>query len=123
LIDQYLDEAQSRTKEPLRKATADTRRYILQKFASDTGINRAGEITGAKISQWLIQLKRDGKSKDTLWTYGERVRNFVKYLMPKRETSIRMPPALSRDLWTCSYIEAHIWDPDIKLKVKGLDEP
>ncbi len=83
LIDQYLQEGQGRTKDPLRKVTADTRRYILQKFASDTEINRAGEISGAKISQWLIQLKRDGKSKDTLWTYGERVRNFVKYLMPK----------------------------------------
>jgi integrase len=83
LIDQYLEESQSRTKDALRKVTADTRRYILRKFASDTGINRAGEITGAKISQWLVQLKKDGKSKDTLWTYGERVRNFVKYLMPK----------------------------------------
>jgi integrase len=83
LIDQYLEEAQGRTKDPLRKVTADTRRYILQKFASDTGINRASEITGAKISQWLVQLKRDGKSKDTLWTYGERVRNFVKFLIPR----------------------------------------
>ncbi len=83
LIDQYLEESQSRTKDAMRKVTADTRRYILQKFAADTGISRAGEITGAKISQWLVQLKRDGKSKDTLWTYGERVRNFVKYLMPK----------------------------------------
>lgn len=83
LIDQYLEESQSRTRDALRKVTADTRRYILQKFAADTGISRAGEITGAKITQWLVQLKRDGKSKDTLWTYGERVRNFVKYLMPK----------------------------------------
>lgn len=83
LIDQYLEESQSRTKEPLRKVTADTRRYILQKFATDTGINRAGELTGAKISQWLVQLKRDGKSKDTLWTYGERVRNFIKFLIPR----------------------------------------
>jgi len=83
LIEQYLLESQSRTKEPLRKVTADSRRYILQKFAADTGINRASEITGAKISQWLVQLKRDGKSEDTLWTYGERVRNFVKFLIPR----------------------------------------
>jgi hypothetical protein len=27
--------------------------------------------------------------------------------------------AKRRDRWTCSYIEAHIWDPDIKLKVKS----
>jgi integrase len=83
LIEQYLEESQSRTKDALRKVTADTRRYILQKFVADAEINRAGEITGAKIAQWLVQLKRDGKSRDTLWTYGERVRNFVKYLMPK----------------------------------------
>ena len=24
-----------------------------------------------------------------------------------------------RDMWMCSYMEAHIWDPDIKPKVKG----
>ena len=83
LIDQYLEEGQGRTKDPLRKVTADTRRYILRRFVSDTGINRAGEITGAKINQWLVQLKRDGKSKDTLWTYGERVRNFIKFLIPR----------------------------------------
>lgn len=83
LIDQYLEESQNRTKEPLRKVTADTRRYILQKFATDTGINRAGEITGSKINQWLVQLKQAGKSKDTLWTYGERVRNFVNFLIPR----------------------------------------
>src|ERR1700730_6021177 len=59
LIDQYLEESQSRTKDPLRKVTADTRRYILQKFATDAGIKRASEITGSKISQWLVQLKRD----------------------------------------------------------------
>jgi integrase len=83
LIDRYLEESQSRTKEPLRKVTADTRRYILQKFAAETGISQAGEINGSKIGKWLVQLKREGKSEDTLWTYGERVRNFVKFLMPK----------------------------------------
>jgi integrase len=83
LIEQYLEESQGRTKEPLRKVTADTRRYILKRFVTDTGISRAGEITGSKITQWLLNLKRDGKSKDTLWTYGERVRNFVQYLTPR----------------------------------------
>jgi integrase len=83
LIEQYLEASQNRLKEPLRKVTADSRRYILKKFVADTAISRAGEITGAKINQWLIQLKQDGKSKDTLWTYGERVRNFVQFLTPK----------------------------------------
>jgi integrase len=31
----------------------------------------------------LVHLKKDGKSKDTLWTYGERVRSFVKFLIPR----------------------------------------
>jgi integrase len=83
LIDEYLETIQKRPKKALRKVTADTRRYILQKFAKDTEINRAGEITGSKINQWLNKLEQEGKSKDTLWTYGERVRNFVKFLMPK----------------------------------------
>lgn len=54
LIERYLEQAQSRTKDPLRKVAADSRRYILQKFASDTGVNRASEITAAKISKWLV---------------------------------------------------------------------
>ncbi len=83
LIDQYLEEFQNRYKKPLRKVTADTRRYILQKFVTEAAIGRAAEITGSKINQWLGELKRAGKSKDTLWTYGERVRNFVQYLIPK----------------------------------------
>jgi hypothetical protein len=83
LVDLYLEEGQNRLKDSLRKVTADSRRYILKKFVADSAISTAGEITGSKINQWLIGLKREGKSKSTLWTYGERVRNFVKFLMPK----------------------------------------
>jgi integrase len=83
LIDLYLEEGQNRLKDSLRKVTADSRRYILKKFVADSAISTAVEITGSKINQWLIGLKREGKSKSTLWTYGERVRNFVKFLMPK----------------------------------------
>jgi len=109
LIDRYLLESQSRTKEPLRKVTADTRRYILQKFVSDTGITRAGEITGSKINQWLVQLKAGGKSRDTLWTYGERVRNFVKFLIPRYAPNTALDgftvpdqPSTGRRNWICS---------------------
>jgi site-specific recombinase XerD len=109
LIEQYLEEAQNRTKDALRKVTADTRRNILEKFARDTSINRGGEITGAKITQWLVQLKKDGKSKDTIWTYGERVRNFVKYLMPRYAPSTALDgftvpdqPTTGRRNWVLS---------------------
>jgi integrase len=83
LIDLYLEESQARNKKPLRPVTADTRRYILKKFVADTSISRAAEITSQKITRWLLQLKQAGKSQDTRWTYGERVRNFVKFLIPK----------------------------------------
>jgi len=107
LIDLYLEESQARNKKPLRPVTADTRRYILKKFVADTAISRAGEITGSKINQWLAQLKRDGRSKDTLWTYGERVRNFVKFLMPRYVPSTALDgftvpaqPSTGRRNWT-----------------------
>jgi integrase len=83
LIDQYLEAAKNRNKKPLRVGTADTRKYILQKFVKDMAINRVGEITIQKINQWLAMLKEQGKSADTLWTYGQRVRSFVTYLIPK----------------------------------------
>jgi integrase len=83
LIDKYLAEAQSRNKKPLRAVTAETRKYILKKFCADMAIERVGDITGYKISQWLEKLKDEGKSQDTRWTYGERLRNFIKFLAPK----------------------------------------
>jgi hypothetical protein len=45
LIEQYLKEAQSRHKRPLRPNTADVRRYILEKFVVDCSIYRVGDIT------------------------------------------------------------------------------
>jgi integrase len=83
LVDKYLADAQGRNRKPLRAVTAETRRYILKKFCSDMGIERVGDITAQKINQWLKKLKEDGKSQDTRWTYGERLRNFVKFLTPK----------------------------------------
>jgi integrase len=134
LIEQYLEESQGRTKEPLRKVTADTRRYILKKFVTDAGISRAGEITGAKITQWLLKLKRDGKSKDTLWTYGERVRNFVQYLTPRYISKLALngftvpdQPSQGRRNWIRSsevtkLIEAADGDPVLRFSLlAGFD--
>lgn len=83
LIEQYLAAAQSRNKKPLRPLTANTRRYVLKQFCSDMGVERVSDITGQKITQWLKHLKDQNKSRDTQWTYGERLRNFVKFLTPK----------------------------------------
>lgn len=83
VIDQYLKEAQTRHKKPLRPGTAATHRYILNKFVSECGIERIGDITRDKINQWFKQLKAEEKSADTVWTYGQRVRSFIVFLVPK----------------------------------------
>jgi integrase len=83
LIERYLQDSQMRHKKPLRNVTADTRRYILKKFVTDCGIYHVGQITLPKIHGWLARLQQEGKSKDTCWTYGQRVRSFVQYLIPK----------------------------------------
>lgn len=51
---------------------------------------------------------------DLLFTYAElpeAIRNY--------NLDARIEEAKCRDMWTGSYIEAHIWDPDIKLKLKS----
>jgi integrase len=83
LIDQYLKEARSRNKEPVRTETANGYGYILGKWVADRGISRVGDITLSKIEQWLTALKTQGKSQDTRWGYGQRVRHFINYLIPK----------------------------------------
>ena len=50
---------------------------------------------------------------DLLFTYAE-----LPEAMRTYNLDARIEEAKRRDMWTCSYIEAHIWDPDIKL-VKG----
>jgi integrase len=84
LIERYLQDAQDRNKKPLRVRTANVRRYILNRFVSDCGINQVGEITLPKIQGWLTWLKAEGKAKDTIWGNGQRVRSFVQYLVSKK---------------------------------------
>jgi hypothetical protein len=50
---------------------------------------------------------------DLLFTYAE-----LPEAMKTYNLHARIEEAKRRGLWTCSYIEAHIWDPDIKLKVE-----
>jgi hypothetical protein len=83
LIDQYLKDARSRNKEPVRTVTANGYRYILGKSVADCGISRVGDITLPKIDRWLAALKTQGKSQDKWWGYGQQVRRFVNYLVPK----------------------------------------
>jgi integrase len=83
LINQYLKDAQNRHKKPLRAVTADVHQYILQKFVTDCSISRVGDINLSRINGWLDQLKKEGKSAHTFWSYAQRVRSFIKYLTPK----------------------------------------
>jgi len=126
LVDKYLADAQGRNRKPLRAVTAETRRYILKKFCSDMGIERAGDITAQKINQWLKNLKEEGKSQDTRWTYAERLRNFIKFLTPKYLSSgildgfeLPEPSPLGRKNWVrkeevAKLIEAASEDPQLK---------
>jgi hypothetical protein len=63
LINEYLKYAQTRNKKPLRKTTADVRRYIFKQFVSDCEITRVGDITLRKIQDWLTRLKEPGKAQ------------------------------------------------------------
>ncbi|HET9377793.1 MAG TPA: site-specific integrase [Chthoniobacterales bacterium] len=117
LIDQYLVSAQARNKKPLRPGTADTRKYILQKFVKDMAISRVGEINAQKINQWLLALREQGKSQDTCWTYGQRVRSFVTYLAPKYLPSTTLtgftlpePAATGRQNWLRSNAVTKVLD-------------
>jgi hypothetical protein len=82
-VDLYLKDAQNRHKKALRVGTANTRRYVLNKFITDCSINRVSDITLPVIQRWLVRLKNGGNSADTCLTYGQRVRSFVTYLVPR----------------------------------------
>jgi integrase len=106
LIERYLKEAQSRHKKPLRPNTADVRRYILKKFVADCSIYHVGDITRPKIQQWLNRLKAEGKSADTCWAHAQRVRSFIRYLVPRylpsmilADFTVPEPAAVGRKNW------------------------
>jgi integrase len=106
LVDLYLKDAQNRHKKSLRVGTANTRRYILNKFITDCSINRVSDITLPVIQCWLVRLKNDGKSADTCWTYGQSVRSFVTYLVPRylpatilEGFTVPEPSAIGRKNW------------------------
>jgi integrase len=126
LTDQYLKDAQERNKKPLRVETARVRRYVLKKFISDCAISRVGDITPPKIQHWFSVLKGEGKSLDTLSAYGQRLRSFVKYLVPKYlpstiliDFSVPEPSAIGRKNWlrkgeVTRILEAANGDPELK---------
>ena len=51
---------------------------------------------------------------DLLYTYSELPQAISDY----RWDSL-IDGAKQRDMWTCSYVEAHIWDPDVIRKIQG----
>jgi hypothetical protein len=52
---------------------------------------------------------------DLLFTYTE-----LPEAMKIYDFDARIADAKRRGIWVCSYIEAHIWDPDIKFKVRSV---
>ncbi len=53
---------------------------------------------------------------ELLFTYTELPEAMLTYRIEER-----ISEATRRDMWVSSYIEAHIWDPDIKIKVERAD--
>jgi hypothetical protein len=80
-ISQYLREAQERPKKPLRPETAKRRRYILQSFATENGIEFVGQITHKVIESWVAS--RSG-SADTRHTYAHALRIFIASLVDRK---------------------------------------
>jgi len=126
VIDRYLKDAQERNKKPLRAETARVRGYILKKFVTDCAVSRVGDITPLKIQHWFTLLKAEGKARDTLWAHGQRLRSFIKYLVPKylpstilSDFSVPEPAALGRKNWlrkgeVTRILEAANGDPELK---------
>jgi len=81
VVDDYLKEAQSRHKKPMRPDTAKRQRYILTQFLAAQGIEFIGQITCREIEDWLDGLKKEGRSADTLHTYARALNTFVAYLV------------------------------------------
>jgi integrase len=82
------------------------RRYILKKFVADCSIYHVGDITLPKIQQWLNRLKAEGKSADTCWAHGQRVRSFIRYMVPRylpsmilADFTVPEPAAVGRKNW------------------------
>jgi len=84
LVEDYLAKAENRAKKPMRPRTVKTVRYILTSFLKHNHITSTNEISYRGIEGWLAELKKAGKSADTLNKYGNILRPFAGYLAGKK---------------------------------------
>jgi hypothetical protein len=77
----------NRSRDENRPALAGTvlakRRKPIGRWTSQTAQSRVSDISLPLIQRRRVRLKKDGKSADTCWTYGQRVRSFGTYLIPR----------------------------------------
>jgi integrase len=78
IVDRYVNEAQARTKKPMRPETAKNVRYILTKYLTDQGIEQLSGINTDSLNRWL------GKySGETVFSYASIVTTFGRWLHKK----------------------------------------
>ena len=107
LVEEYLKDAQSRGKKPLRAETAKVRRYILHRFMADRGIEDVGQVSQRTIEAWVADRKRAGVSQDTLHTQARALKTFLAYLVKRKlvrpdiitDFDVPMPGAVGRKNW------------------------
>jgi integrase len=84
VIDDYLKNAQSRRKKPMRERTAKKQGAVLLKFVKDSGIESVYDITRGLPEGWVAKLEKEGKSADTLHTYARDLNTFLRFLVKHR---------------------------------------
>jgi integrase len=79
IVEQYLQEAQDRSKKPLRPETARTKGYILRTFINASGAESVTDLTASALSRWLDSLKKT-HSQESLCSYAATVLAFGRWL-------------------------------------------
>ena len=84
VVEDYLTMVGGRAKKPMRPRTAKMAKYVMMKFLKDRHISSTNEISYRGMEGWLAELKKDGRSPDTLNRYGNILRPFARYLVGKK---------------------------------------
>ena len=83
IIAEYLADGMSRERRPLSPGTAQTIKYVLKKFASDSGIKTLHDLKPDSMKVWLRAQKKD-KSTETIRSYTRDFKTLRKYLLEKK---------------------------------------
>jgi integrase len=80
LISDYLVQATTRRRKPMRPLTAKTVGLVLRKFCRDVKLVDPRKLDSTTVGVWLDKLHREGKSQETLRSYTRDLKTFGKWL-------------------------------------------